>query len=333
MAAYAGQPRIDLWVAPPGADNLIRGSFSAQLPLSLVDSIRATVGVVQADPLIKAFLPVRTSDSAGSDRTVTLLAIGYRTPSGLGGPPSFAEGIAPSGTGEIALDRAAAHRLDVVVGDTVLLAGVRAIVSGLTRGTNILATQFLFADFEAAATGVGIRLQASLIPVQLAGDADVASVARDLEERLPDIHVYTRDTFVAANEREVISGIVPLLTLIAALGIGAACILVGVLVLNVVDERRAEIAVLVALGARLPTVSLGIVAYAAKMVALGIVLGVGIAYGMSLLFDHLLPTIPLAFSATDTLVISLLFAGAGMGTAVVPVAHLRKIDPLEAFRP
>ncbi len=333
MTGYAGQPSVDLWVAPPGSDNLIRGSFAAQLPLGLVDSIRTVEGVARADPLLKGFLPVSLPGSSSPDRVVTLLAIGYRAPDGLGGPPAFAEGVAPVERQEIALDRAAAFRIGAAVGDSVVLGRINVAVAGLTTGTNIVATQFVFGHFDAVASGLGSEREASLILVQLRPTAWRDGVVRDIEGRFPDLHVYPRDVFVDANEREVIAGFLPLLTLVAALGTAAACVLVGLLVLSVVDERRSEIAVLMAVGVRPVPIARGVLTYVAQLLGFGIAIGLAFAFGLTLALDRALPTIPLAMSYIDVSVVAVVFSLAGVGAAFVPVAQLRNIDPLEAFRP
>jgi ABC-type antimicrobial peptide transport system permease subunit len=333
MHGYAGQPAVDLWILPPGSDNLLRGYSVARIPLAYLDSVRAVSGVLRADPVLEAFLPVHTLRSPGAGRTTTLMALGYRTPDGLGGPPAFSAGGPPRRMREVALDRGAAFHLGVGVGDTILLGRVRLVITGLTRGTNILATQMLFGDFDAAALALGGRPDASLLLVQLDPRADRDRVTRELAARLPQLDVYPRDVFVRANDREALDGFLPLLTLIAALGIGAACVLVGLLVLSVVDERRSEVAVLLALGARPGPLALGVVAYAARLLGWGIALGLVLSWGLAFALDRLLPTIPLALSAQDALLVAVMFGAAGLGTAVLPVAQLRAIDPLEAFRP
>lgn len=331
MTDYAGQRSVDLWIAPAGSDNLIRGSFAAQIPLDLLDSMRIIPGVARVDPLLKGFLSVRVPGPPDPDRTVTLLAIGYRTPDGLGGPPSVAEGVPPHGRREIALDRAAAFRLGVEVGDTVVLGRVRVVVTALTRGTNILATQFLFGDFDAAAAGLGSRHEASLALVQLTPGTE-AVVVRALETAFPDLHVYPRAAFVRANEREVLAGFLPLLTLVAALGIGTACVLVGLLVLSIVDERRGEIAVLMAIGAGDRRIRWAVVTHAVTLLAFGIALGQILAVGLTVAIDRALPSIPLTLSPWDGLLVALAFGVAGVAASIVPAAQLGRVDVLEAFR-
>ncbi len=333
VSNYAGQPSIDLWVAPKGADNLIRGSFAAELGPSLLDSIRSVSGVERADPLLKGFLQVRRPRSRSADSTATLLSIGYRIPDGLGGPPTIDRGRRPSSDREIALDRAAAFRIGVGVGDTVLVGDREVVVSALTRGTNILATQFVFGSIETIGSGLGSENATSLVVVAVDSTTSGIFVAKELYLRFPDVLVYPRAVFVRANEREVLSGFLPLLSLIALLGVGAACLLVGLLVLSVVDERRSEIAVLLALGARPPPVAQGIVVYVIELLALGIGIGIVASVALAVALDRLLPTIPLTLSVSDGGFVVAAFGIAGLIAAVIPVARLMAIDPLEAFRP
>lgn len=333
MAGYAGQPAIDLWIAPEGADNLIRGSFASELPESMVDSIRSVTGIAQADPLLKGFLPIRRPGSRNADSTATLLSIGYRIPDGLGGPIRLAEGSMPATDGEIALDRAAAFRVGVGVGDTVLLGEEEVVVSALTRGTNIVATQFLFGSVRVIGAALGSEKATSLIVARVDSAAGSILTAQELYRRFPDVIVYPRATFVRANEREVLSGFLPLLSLIAILGVGAACVLVGLLVLSVVDERRGEIAVLFAIGARPEPVARGIVAYVVKLLGLGIGIGIALAVVLAYTLDRTLPTIPLLLSVSDAFLVTGVFGFAGVAAAIVPVVQLFTIEPLEAFRP
>lgn len=330
VAGYAGQPGIDLWVAPLGTDNLIRSSslFSSQL----ADSVGVIPGVISAAPVVRAFLTVK--GRRGPDqRRLTLLGIGYAAPNGLGGPPRFAAGRAPHGLHEVALDRAAAHRLRVGIRDTAWVNGRAAVVSGLTAQTNLLATQFVFGDIGAAGPASGIAGKASFLAVRLAPGADADAVARTITAQYPDIVAFSQAAFVANNLREVSAGFLPLLALIGILGVSAATVLVTVLLYSLVEDRRAEMAVLLALGAEATLVGRGVVRQAAKLVCFGGLLGMVLAVGLGWILDRVLPTVPLTFVATDVAAVLAVFIVFGLAAAVVPVARLHRIDPLEAFRP
>lgn len=333
MTSYVGQPAIDLWLAPPGADNLIRGSFASQIPLEYVDSVRAVAGVLVAQPIVKAFLTIEPLGRDRAAKRTTMLAIGYQVPDGLGGPPSFAEGEAPRGRREVALDRAAGVRLGVGVGDTIVLGGRKVAVRGLTRGTNMLATQFLFADFDAAMRLAGSRGGASFILIRLVTGLPADSMAQVLETRFPDYYVYPRTAFLAANQREVSAGILPLLSLLGVLGVAACAVLVGLLVHAVVEERRADIAILLALGTSTPAIAAGVLRHVLFLALLGIGTGCGLSWGLAAVLDQVAPAIPLAIAPGDAGIVAVVFLLASLVAALMPVLRLGRIDPLEAFRP
>lgn len=322
MQSYAGQPAVDVWVAPPGADNLIRGSFSSQLPLAYIDSLQAMPGVLAAQPILKAFLTVEPLGEGHEARQLSLLTIGYQVPAGLGGPPSYADGRPPNGRREVALDRAAAFRLRVGAGDTIALAGRKVRVSGLTRGTNILATQFMFADFEAASRTAGSEGSASFILLRLAPGLSADSLAAVLEDRFPSLYAYPRSAFLAANQREVSAGILPLLSLLGALGVAACAVLVGLLVHAVVEERRADLAVLLAMGASTGALGVSVMRHALMLGLLGVGAGSGLAWLLAALLDRALPVIPLTITVADAGIVAGVFLAASLVAALVPVLRL-----------
>lgn len=332
MSDYAGQARVDLWVAPQGTDNMIRGSFISFIPLGDVEWLRAIPGVAVADPIIQGFLPVESLGSKGPRRRLNLLTVGFRQPDGLGGPPAYVKGRAPRSSYEVALDKAAAHRLGIGVGDAIEFIGSRVVVTGLTTGTNILASQFLFTDLGRAAEGSNAVGRASFVLIKLAPGADRERIIRTIEERSPDIRAFTREEFVESNEREVAAGFIPLLALVTVLGVGASALLVGLLILSVVDERRGDIAVLMALGTGASAVGRGVLVQATALSSRGALIGVALSYGLNAVLETALPTIPLRISAADVALIAGLFILTGSGAALAPVVRLSAIDPLEAFR-
>lgn len=330
VAQYVGQPGIDFWVAPVGTDNLMRAS--GVLPVSLVDELRKVEGVASADALLRVFVSATRSKGDADSPRLTLMAFGFRAPDGLGGPPLLSAGRAPEGADEIALDRAAAHRLSRGVGEELLVNGRPVKVVGITRGTNLLATQFLFFDVRAAQRASGLLSQTSFIVVKLAPGADRAATAKRLKEALPEAALYERSAFVTNSVREAVAGILPVLALVAILGVAVAAVLVALLVHGIVEDRRGDIAVLLLLGTRPSRVAFGLVAHAAFLVLVGGLVGAGLALGLSSLLDRTLPTIELSFSPGDLARVLTLFTAAGVVGAAAPVARLRNIDPLEAFR-
>jgi len=330
VASYTGQPDIDLWVGPQGVDNLIRSS--AMLLPEQISDVQDLEGL-QAEPLLRGFVPVESGSADGGDKkAMLLLALGYRIPDGLGGPPQLAEGRRPSGPGEVVLDRAAAYRLELKVGDEMRVGGRTARVVGLSRETNLLSTQLLFCDISALQTAMGLDGRASFVAVRVKDGRSPKEVARLIEQEVPGGAAWERETFVENSVREITTGIVPLLVLIAALGAAMAAVLVALLVNGLLEERRPEIGVLLAMGTSAPAIGAAVLRHILALVLAGAIAGTLLAVGLDAFLDRWVPTVELASSVFDCVVAAALFSFSGALAALIPVAMLSRIDPLEAFR-
>jgi ABC-type lipoprotein release transport system permease subunit len=327
VRTYPGRAGADLWVAPYGTDNLVRST--GVLAWELSEEALEVPGVAAADPILRAFV---TAESEAGGRRATLLAIGYRLPDGLGGPPPLREGRLPRRWDEVVLDRAAAARLGTRVGDGLRVGGLAVTVVGLTTGTNLLATQFLFGDLGTACRAAGLPGRVSFVAVRVGQGADPEAVRRALLVRLAGTSVLTRDAFVAANLREVSAGLLPLLALLVALGLAVASVLVALLAQGLVEERREDLAVLLALGAAPRRVGAGLLRGVVGLVAAGSAAGAGLAVLLALALDRMAPAVELQPRLDDVAVTLALFLVAGALGAALPVARLRRVDPLEAFR-
>jgi ABC-type lipoprotein release transport system permease subunit len=328
VESYVGQRRIDLWVAPRGSDNLIRSS--AMLPGGAARALSKFAGVKTADPMLRAFVSVT---SARRSRPLTLLALGYRGPDGLGAPPNVIAGRRPAGDGEVTLDRAAAYRLRVAVGDSVALNDRPFAVVGLSTGTNLLATQFAFVDGAAAERAAGVFGSVSFVGIELVDGADPAAVKRGMEERYDDIRVFDRTEWVKNNVSEVAAGLLPLLFLVSIVGAVSATLLVALLVQGAVDDRRRDIAILFALGAPASAVGWSLAVHAEALVLGGGVIGAALTMGLDAVLRTSAPVVELAPRASDFAWVILAFVLASLAATLAQLLRLRRIDPVEAFRP
>jgi len=327
VRTYPGQAGADLWVAPYGTDNLIRST--GVLPWELSEEAFDTPGVAAADPILRAFV---TAEAEDGGQRVTLLAIGYTLPDGLGGPPPLREGRLPQRWDEVVLDRAAADRLGVRLGDELRVGGLVVTVTGLTTGTNLLATQFVFGALGTACRAAGLQGRVSFVAVRAEAGVDRETLRRGLEARLGGTSVLTHEAFVAANRREVSAGLLPVLGLLAALGLAVASVLVALLAQGLVEERREDLAVLLALGAGPRRVGAALLRAVVGLVAVGATAGASLAGLLALALDRWVPAVELRPGLDDAVVTLTLFLLAGALGAAFPVARVRRVDPLEAFR-
>jgi len=327
IVAYAGQSNIDLWVAPLGTDNLVRSS--AVLRHSVVNELKSIDGIQAAAPIIRSFVSAESVDGL---RRTTLLALGYLGPDGLGGPPELHSGRAPEDLSDIALDRAAAFRLKVDVGDQLIVNGQPMTVVGVTRRTNLMATQFAFMNATHAELSSGFRDKVSFVAVTLQDDADETAVIRAIKRR-PGLNAFRRAAWVENNLQEVAAGFRPMMVLVTTVGLIAAIVLVVLLVQSVVDDRRSEIAVLLAMGVPYPVISRGIVSHVARLVAIGSLSGGLCSVVLSLCLEKWAPTVEMQTSFADIAGIILSLSVISVLAAILPTLRLRQIDPVEAFRP
>jgi putative ABC transport system permease protein len=97
-----------------------------------------------------------------------------------------------------------------------------------------------------------------------------------------------------------------------------------------VSQRTHEMGVRVALGARLADVLRLVVGEGLAVIALGVVLGIGIALALGRLIESLLygvtPRDPVAMAAAAAVLIA-----AGVGASLVPAWRAAKVDPVRAL--
>ena len=322
---YAGQPSVDLWVMPKGTESLLRAT--ALLPAETDATVQDIDGVADAAPLARGFARVERGDTH-----IAMLGVGYEVDSGMGGPPAWVEGRAPESSDEVGLDRVAAWRLGVGVGDEVLVNDAPTTVVGLSDGTNLLASQFAFQTPEATGAGNGTIGRPAYLLVSLEPGADAARVADSIERALPGTVAWTREDFVANNQREAAEGFAPLFQLSFGLGAVSSALLVALIVHGLVEDRRADMAVLLALGASLARVGGTVLAHGAAIVATGCALGTLGAVGLAFGLDRWAPILPIAFTVADVARVVGAFALASVVATAASVLRLRHVDPMEAFR-
>jgi len=328
---YLRQPGVDLWVAPRGIDNLLRSS--GLIEAETVEGIARLPGVARADRVLRVIVGVAPIPPAGApaQRLRMMLGIGYLPPGGAGGPPTLRGGRPPRGEGEVALDRAAAQQMKVGLGDRVRVNGRAASVVGLTDGTNVLASQLVFFDIAAAQQG-SLSEDTSFLGLRLLPAVDPAHLARLLENRFPEVSVHTPASFLENNLREVSVGVLPILLLIAGLGVAVAAVLVALLLQSTVEDQRGQIAVLFAMGARPLLVGLQLARRAAALALTGGAAGLLAAIALGALLDRQWPTLQLVFVTVDVACLGALLCVAAILASVAPLLHLIRVDPLEAFR-
>jgi ABC-type antimicrobial peptide transport system permease subunit len=173
------------------------------------------------------------------------------------------------------------------------------------------------------------------LAARVAGDpaAATATIRRLVQEVDPQQSVFAVRPFETiitdslANRRVIMS----LIMVFAAMALLLAAIgLYGVMAYQV-EQRTREIGIRMALGARAGHVARMVVLDSARMAAVGIVLGIGAAVGLSRAMGSMLYGVtgldPLTYGLT-----SVLLAGVVLVATYLPARRATRIDPMVALR-
>jgi putative ABC transport system permease protein len=195
------------------------------------------------------------------------------------------------------------------------------------------------AVFIPVARAMELLNRPGLMEIQLSYNpgANVDAVIRSITARLMERHG-TEDFTIISQEQalDVLSSVLDVLTFAVA-ALGGISLLVGAVgILTImtmaVTERTSEIGLLRALGAQQRQVMLLFLGEALLLSALGglagLMLGIGIAQGLHLIF----PALPVHTPWLYTVFAELTAITIGLATGVAPALRAARLDPVEALR-
>ncbi|UCG86476.1 MAG: hypothetical protein JSW71_21690 [Gemmatimonadota bacterium] len=322
--SYIADTDADVWVGRPGSWNLMRSS--GILPGSVGERLREVEGVESVEPILAALLPAVVGQLRRS-----LLVIGLEDTARSARPRRVLDGLAVPGIGEIVIDRAFAMRAGVGLADTIALAGYPLAVAGITDDTNLLVTQYAFVSRLDLLGAVGLGDGATFFLVRTES-ADGAGLAATIEQQVGGVAAYDRATFLANNREELESGFLPVLWVIAVLGLVVGVSIVSIMTYTAVLDKRQDYVLLAAIGAG-RAVRFSIVMQQALLAAIvGSLAGLGFLAALHRSLPVMVPELPLRVEpwiGATAVAGALLMAAIG---AVFPGRVATQLTPLEALR-
>jgi ABC-type antimicrobial peptide transport system permease subunit len=238
---YIRHNRTDLWVLQENTTNILRGS--SILSTGHGNLLREIKGIRSVSPLLFVLSAIR---KGGRGSTVYLT--GYDPATGIGAPPRIIQGRTIRNDGEIVLDRSFAAKFRFHTGDFVSLKGDSLRVVGISAQTNMFVIQYAFVTLRQAQSLIGYPGLVSCYLVQLQEPQSASSMKERVRDEIPGLEVYDHDEFLGNNIREMQSGFLPLLYVIATIGgIVLTTILTLILSMSIL-ERRMDFAVMKTLG-------------------------------------------------------------------------------------
>jgi putative ABC transport system permease protein len=293
----------DAWVLPDGSTGPFT-SFGA-LPLDEVEAVAAMPGVEQADPL--AIVPTTTTVD-GDVRSLRL--IGHRL-GGLG-TPEVVDGRAAQGPGEVVAD----GRLEVDLGDQIVLAGTELTVVGEVEGLSLLGgTPNVYAsvDDARAIAFQGAPLITTVVTLGTPTDPPTDLVV------LSSAEVETDTVHAMADAISSIDNSRALMWVVAAI-IVAALMYVSSL------ERLRDFAVLKSLGSSSRLLFLGVAAQAVIITLLAAAFAVVASQVLKPMF-----ALPIAVPPSAFVVLPIVAIVVGLLSSLVALRRAIAVDPSSAF--
>ncbi len=342
-----------------GTDLVVRpvSDFGDPLPLdevlvielASIDGVEATAAFIEADD--NSVQPIKSDGTTIGTQGPPQLMFSWTEEAGLSSF-TLVTGEAPDEPGEFTMDLDAAADHGFVVGEQYDLVTPGGVVEDFTLvGTTsfgadnaTVGATLMHVSLDEAQAIFGTENAVDQIPVQLTDGADATAVTAAIEQLIDSssIEVVDNATLTAEQEAEFDEGITIIGNVL--LGFAIVSLFVSIFIIYntfaiVLGQRIREIGLLRAIGANATQIRRSIIAEAAivGVVAsiIGIAAGVGVAEGLTALFDALGASLPDAptIIATRTIVFALaLGIGVTVISAVAPARTAGSIPPIQALR-
>lgn len=322
----------DLIVSQAGVSNMI-AARSTIPQLDRLD-VEAIGGVKNAYPLTSLSV---IYEQNGRKNPVYIFVYDKK-----GGPPALSRGGYINGPRQIIIDRTLAKLYHLSPGDPFVVNDFKFKVAGIAKNSAALFTPFAFMSFDDLidfymesdiAADISTFPLLSYLLVELEPGAGREAVARAIEDKIPDVDVFTPEA-LARNDvqlgRELFG---PILGLLRSIGYIIGLLAVGIVMFTTAHARKRSLAVMRALGFSTGKVAAAVTLETAVLILLAYPAGVVLARGIAAVIPRIsplylvLPTEPVTLLHTLVACVALSLLG-----ALIALAVIARIEPGIAFR-
>ena len=322
------------------------------VPASLADQVAQVEGVATTEPLLQRYAQLVDQDGEPvSTQGAPTIGVAWSGDASLSGLEIKGEGRPPSGSDEVAIDKASADRENFAVGDTIEVITdtgthpftITALV-GLGDSDGFAGATLAAWDLPTAQQVTGAIDELDGVDVAVEEGVDPATVAARIEEILPErTEVVTRDTLIEESKAAVD-------TFISAFGNGllafafVTAFVSAFLINNVfqitIGQRLRELALMRAVGATGRQVRRLIYTEAFVMAIVATILGIGGGILVAKAIIAIFNSAGIGFPESDTVllprtVVVAVLVGVGITllSVIIPARRAAKIPPVAAMRP
>lgn len=321
------------------------------IDVSLADDIRAVDGVAVVEPVLQRFAQLLDADGgvvtpAGGPT----LGFSWEGDSSIAGV-TIKEGRPPVGPDELAIDKASSDSQNFAVGDTVAyltdagrFEGTITATIGLGSADSFGGAQVVALDLETALDHFGAEGKVDAIDMQLADDADIEAVQREIESILPPQTEVVTGAQVAEETADAVNQFVDVfgtgLLIFAFITAFVSAFIINNVFQITIGQRLRELALLRAIGASGRQVRRMITLEALGLGVVSTVLGVGggllVAQGLIAAFDAAgagFPDTTTVLAFRTIVIAAIVGIGITLASVIVPSRKASRIPPVAAMRP
>jgi putative ABC transport system permease protein len=323
--SYVANNNADIWICQKNSTNLLRSS--SFLSTKLENDIKNVNGVSKTSPILRVLATAEIND-----KKVTMFIFGYKPDIELGKPPFLENGSTHIKSGEIILDKAFAAKHNFSIGNSLLIQGQKFKVAGISSETNAIVAQFAFTTLQDAQNLIDLPQVCSFYLIKNHPDIGSDLVIKELQNRFPNLAIFSGEEFTSNNLEEMQAGVLPVLWTIAILGTFTGIAVIALMLYSSVLEKKEDYALLKAIGASQRYINFLVIKQSLFGAIFGFFLGLVVNSISSPLISELVPEISLfltGISVGSVFIISILICSLG---SLIPIQKLAKIYPGEVFR-
>jgi putative ABC transport system permease protein len=322
---YLRESDADLWILQRHSLNILRGT--SLLTMNQGNTIKKVPGVKVVAPIFFYSSSIKVQNTSGTVRLT-----GYDINIGKGGPPELFKGNVLKNDSQIILDHSFAAKYRIHLGDRIPLNDDTLTVTGLSSGTNMGVYQYAFITLKKAQALIGFPGIVSYFEVKVEEGEDPLVIAERIRSAASGVVVLDRETFLKNNQREMESGFLPMLYVIAIIGAVVLTAILSLILFVYILEQRRDYAIIKALGAPAGFIPGIVLRLTLILSASGMVIAVILFFPLLKVVEKIVPEVATESSLGQILAVLFGLLIISLISSFFPILRLRHIYPLELFK-
>lgn len=321
LGEYIQTVPADLWVAQEGSKNLF--DSTSVLSATAQDQIKQVEGINS----VRVFNGRQiTVDVNGAEKRAFVVGLGGNSGAVS---PKMVEGTANIKSGEIILDRSIK---EVKLGQKVMVGGQTFKVAGITEGGNVLIVTYAFMHTDDATKLFKQNGVVNYFIVDVSQNADVATVARNIEVAVPDTKAISGPAFINDTTSIMREVFLPIIAVLSLIGTVVGIAVIGLTIFTSTLEKAKEYGVLKAIGFRDNQLYAIVLQQSLITSLFGFIAGAALGIGLTKLATRIVPEFVSSIRLLDVIVLFGATIVMGAIAAFLPARRITKIDPAEVFK-